>query len=61
MLAPGHGCSRRGTDARAARKTRIQALSSPMGVSLMLTSDAVLWTLDENLRALAARFNILPG
>jgi len=27
--------------------------------SLLLTSDAVLWTLDKNLRALAARFDIL--
>ena len=27
--------------------------------SVLLTSDAVLWTLDKNLRALAARFDIL--
>ena len=29
--------------------------------SVMLNSDAVLWTLDKNLRALAARFEILFG
>ena len=29
--------------------------------SVLLTSDAVLWTLDKNLRALAARFDILFG
>jgi predicted nucleic acid-binding protein len=29
--------------------------------SVLLTSDAVLWTLDKNLRALAARFEILFG
>jgi predicted nucleic acid-binding protein len=29
--------------------------------SVLLTSDAVLWTLDNNLRALAARFDILFG
>ncbi len=29
--------------------------------SVLLTSDAVLWTLDKNLRALAARFDILCG
>jgi predicted nucleic acid-binding protein len=29
--------------------------------SVLLTSDAVLWTLDKNLRALAARFAILFG
>jgi predicted nucleic acid-binding protein len=27
--------------------------------SVLLTSDAVLWTLDKNLRALAARFDVL--
>ena len=27
--------------------------------SVLLTSDATLWTLDKNLRALAARFDIL--
>lgn len=27
--------------------------------SVLLTSDAVLWTLDKNLRALAARFDLL--
>ena len=27
--------------------------------SVLLTSDAVLWTLDKNLRTLAARFHIL--
>jgi predicted nucleic acid-binding protein len=27
--------------------------------SVLMTSDAVLWTLDKNLRALAARFDIL--
>jgi len=27
--------------------------------SVLLTSDVVLWTLDRNLRALAARFEIL--
>ena len=27
--------------------------------SVLVTSDAVLWTLDKNLRALAARFDIL--
>ena len=29
--------------------------------SVLVTSDAVLWTLDKNLRALAARFDILFG
>ena len=29
--------------------------------SVLLTSDAVLWTLDKNVRALAARFDILFG
>jgi predicted nucleic acid-binding protein len=29
--------------------------------SVLLTSDAVLWTLDTDLRALAARFDILFG
>ena len=29
--------------------------------SVLLTSDAVLWTLDKNLQALAARFEILFG
>ena len=29
--------------------------------SVLLTSDAVLWTFDKNLRALAARFEILFG
>ena len=29
--------------------------------SVLLTSDAVLWTLDKNLRVLAERFNILFG
>jgi len=29
--------------------------------SVLLTSDAVLWTLDKNLRALAARFDVLFG
>jgi len=29
--------------------------------SVLLTSDAVLWTLDKNLRALTARFDILFG
>ncbi len=29
--------------------------------SVLLTSDAVLWTFDKNLRALAARFDILFG
>ena len=29
--------------------------------SVLLTSDAVLWTLDKNLGALAARFDILFG
>ena len=29
--------------------------------SVLLTSDAVLWTLDKNLRALAARFDLLFG
>jgi predicted nucleic acid-binding protein len=29
--------------------------------SVLLTSDAVLWTLDKDLRAVAARFNILFG
>ena len=29
--------------------------------SVLLTSDAVLWTLDKDLRALAARFDILFG
>ncbi len=29
--------------------------------SVLLTSDAVLWTLDKNLGALAARFDILCG
>jgi predicted nucleic acid-binding protein len=29
--------------------------------SVLLTSDAVLWTLDKNLRALAVRFDILFG
>ncbi len=29
--------------------------------SVLLTSDAVLWTLDNNLRALAARFDVLFG
>jgi len=29
--------------------------------SVLLTSDAVLWTLDKNLRTLAARFHILFG
>ena len=29
--------------------------------SVLLTSGAVLWTLDKNLRALAARFDILFG
>ena len=29
--------------------------------SVLLTSDVVLWTLDKDLRALAARFNILFG
>ena len=29
--------------------------------SVLLTSEAVLWTLDKNLRALAARFDILFG
>ena len=29
--------------------------------SVLLTSDSVLWTLDKNLRALAARFDILFG
>jgi len=29
--------------------------------SVLLTSDAVLWTLDKNLRALAAHFDILFG
>jgi hypothetical protein len=29
--------------------------------SVLLTSDAVLWTLDKNLRAFAARFDILLG
>jgi predicted nucleic acid-binding protein len=29
--------------------------------SVLLTSDAVLWTLDKNLRALSARFDILFG
>jgi predicted nucleic acid-binding protein len=29
--------------------------------SVLLTSDAVLWTLHKNLRALAARFDILFG
>jgi predicted nucleic acid-binding protein len=29
--------------------------------SVLLTSDAVLWTLDKNLRVLAARFQILFG
>jgi predicted nucleic acid-binding protein len=29
--------------------------------SVLLTSDAELWTLDKNLRALAARFDILFG
>jgi hypothetical protein len=29
--------------------------------SVLLTSDTVLWTLDKNLRAVAARFDILFG
>jgi predicted nucleic acid-binding protein len=29
--------------------------------SVLLTSDAVLWTLDKNLRTLASRFHILLG
>ena len=29
--------------------------------AVLLTSDAVLWTFDKNLRALAARFDILFG
>ena len=29
--------------------------------SVLLTSDAALWTLDKNLRTLAARFHILFG
>lgn len=29
--------------------------------SVLLTSDAVLWTLDKDLRAIAARFDILFG
>jgi len=29
--------------------------------SVLLTSDALLWTLDKNLRALAERFDILFG
>jgi hypothetical protein len=29
--------------------------------SVLLTSDAVLWTLDKNLEALAARFGISFG
>jgi predicted nucleic acid-binding protein len=29
--------------------------------SVLLTSDAVLWTFDKNLRTLAARFNIFFG
>jgi hypothetical protein len=29
--------------------------------SVLLTSDAVLWTLDKDLQALAARFDILFG
>jgi predicted nucleic acid-binding protein len=29
--------------------------------SVLLTADAVLWTLDKNLRTLAARFHILFG
>ena len=29
--------------------------------SVLLTSDAALWTLDKNLRTLAARFDILFG
>ena len=29
--------------------------------SVLLTSDAMLWTLDKNLQALAARFDILFG
>ncbi len=29
--------------------------------SVLLTSNAVLWTLDKNLRALAARFDIVFG
>jgi predicted nucleic acid-binding protein len=29
--------------------------------SVLVTSDAALWTLDKKLRALAARFNILFG
>jgi predicted nucleic acid-binding protein len=29
--------------------------------SVLLTSDAALWTLDKNLRALAARFDVLFG
>ena len=29
--------------------------------SVLLTSDAVLWTLDNDLRALAARFDVLFG
>ena len=35
------------------------AIDLLMLASVLLTSDAVLWTLDKNVRALAARFDIL--
>ena len=37
------------------------AIDLLMLASVLLTSDAVLWTLDKNLGALAARFDILFG
>jgi predicted nucleic acid-binding protein len=56
------------TDETLALIEREQLQDSGCGVidlmllaSALLTSDAVLWTLDKNLRALAARFDILCG
>ena len=37
------------------------AIDQLLLASVLLTSDAVLWTLDKNLGALAARFDILFG
>jgi len=41
--------------------SRCGALDLLLLASVLLTSDAVLWTLDKNLKALAARFEISFG
>jgi hypothetical protein len=48
-------------DRKQLQDSRCSAIDLLLLGSVLLTSDAVLWTLDNNLRSLIARFDILFG